>query len=373
MAPPTALERVLDYAKDRPVLTAVGCTIATATALFLRRLYVVKSPTAAKPWASWPPKKPASPAKESGVSVEIWKEEDVDIEVWVRKAGSDAKQGLPPLVFLHGGFHNASCYENYLVYFSRRGFDCYSLSLRDHGASTKVPGKELFHSLRDCAWDLGVVVGRLLREGSKPPIIFGHSKGSAVCQHFLSYHPRNLANFPTYCSGFVHFNGFPPSPHEILPFKNWARLDFWNLAAGILVFNPFWSLKSPEVAARVFYSSATSKEHARAEWEKLERIEAGPDPESLTTPYCVPETLLQRSPKVFVVGAVEDVLMDPKVVAQTFETFDSAAERMGGKTPSGVEVVVIRVTVPGGHCHMVEPIWEDGAKIIADTLLNSSF
>lgn len=200
-----------------------------------------------------------------------------------------------------------------------------------------------------------------------PPLANRHSKGSIIVQHFLTYPPDNVSSFQEICSAFVHFNGFPPAPNEFLPFVNWAKTDAFNLFMGVLTMNPFWSLKTPEVAARVFYSSATSKEHARKEWEKIERIEAGPDADSFKRPFAIPETVIRRaSGKVVVVGAEEDVLMTPEVVGKTVESYQRGADKLG--KDEGV-VIVKRVTVPGAHCHFVEEkIWEQGAKIIADAL-----
>ncbi|NTV52837.1 MAG: hypothetical protein HGA76_07495, partial [Candidatus Firestonebacteria bacterium] len=41
----------------------------------------------------------------------------------------------PPLILIHGICHGAWCWENYLDFFSKQGFDVYALSLRGHGAS----------------------------------------------------------------------------------------------------------------------------------------------------------------------------------------------------------------------------------------------
>src|SRR5437762_12904867 len=42
---------------------------------------------------------------------------------------------LRPILFLHGGFGSAACYENFLPWFADRGYPSYSLSLRGHGNS----------------------------------------------------------------------------------------------------------------------------------------------------------------------------------------------------------------------------------------------
>lgn len=42
----------------------------------------------------------------------------------------------PPLLFVHGAWHGAWCWEEYLLrWFSDQGYDAYALSLRGHGNS----------------------------------------------------------------------------------------------------------------------------------------------------------------------------------------------------------------------------------------------
>lgn len=57
---------------------------------------------------------------------------------------SEINQGESPLLFLHGAYHGAWCWkENFLPYFSSKGFTYYALSLRGHGESE---GREKLHS-----------------------------------------------------------------------------------------------------------------------------------------------------------------------------------------------------------------------------------
>lgn len=93
---------------------------------------------------------------------------------------------FPPLLFVHGGYATASCWDAYfLPWFSHRGFDCHALDLSGHGASE---GHERLHSygIDDYAEDLAQVVRRL----AGPVILIGHSMGSAVVERFLE---RNRA------------------------------------------------------------------------------------------------------------------------------------------------------------------------------------
>ena len=42
----------------------------------------------------------------------------------------------PPLLFVHGGYTNARCWEhNFIPYFQQKGYDCHALDLSGHGES----------------------------------------------------------------------------------------------------------------------------------------------------------------------------------------------------------------------------------------------
>lgn len=85
-----------------------------------------------------------------------------------------------PLLFVHGGWHGAWCWENFLDYFADAGYRAVAVSLRGHGAS---PGPA---SLRWCAMsdylaDIASVVDTL----GGQPVLIGHSLGGFAVQRFL--------------------------------------------------------------------------------------------------------------------------------------------------------------------------------------------
>jgi len=41
-----------------------------------------------------------------------------------------------PLLFVHGAWHGAWCWEPFLDYFAKHGYNGYALSLRGHGKSS---------------------------------------------------------------------------------------------------------------------------------------------------------------------------------------------------------------------------------------------
>jgi pimeloyl-ACP methyl ester carboxylesterase len=89
--------------------------------------------------------------------------------------------GHPPLVFVHGGYVHAGCWDvNFLPHFSKLGYDCHALNLSGHGESG---GREQLNSydLNHYAGDVAQVVAEL----REPPVLIGHSMGALVVQRYL--------------------------------------------------------------------------------------------------------------------------------------------------------------------------------------------
>jgi len=95
---------------------------------------------------------------------------------------------VPPLLFVHGAFHGAGCWtENFLPYFSSKGFPCYALSLRGHGASEGLERLHTF-SLSDYVQDVLEVMTQL----QEKPVLIGHSMGGALVQAIAQTYPDQI-------------------------------------------------------------------------------------------------------------------------------------------------------------------------------------
>ena len=95
----------------------------------------------------------------------------------------------PPLLFVHGGYVGASCWDEFfLPYFSRCGFDCHAVDLSGHGRSE---GHERLHSfgLDDYAADVARVAASL----GETPILIGHSMGTAIVERVVEQQPPRAA------------------------------------------------------------------------------------------------------------------------------------------------------------------------------------
>jgi pimeloyl-ACP methyl ester carboxylesterase len=98
--------------------------------------------------------------------------------------GSATEAHPVPLLFVHGTWHGAWCWdEHFLDFFADRGYACYALSLRGHG---KSPGGERLRwtRIQEYADDVAETVAQLPTQ----PVLVGHSMGGFVVQQYLENH-----------------------------------------------------------------------------------------------------------------------------------------------------------------------------------------
>ncbi|MEF8724886.1 MAG: alpha/beta hydrolase [Candidatus Accumulibacter delftensis] len=96
---------------------------------------------------------------------------------------------LPPLIFVHGGYATARCWDEYfLPYFDHRGFDCHALDLSGHGDSEGRERLDRF-GIDDYVEDLTKVAQEL----PEPAIVIGHSMGTVVVERFLEQNTARAA------------------------------------------------------------------------------------------------------------------------------------------------------------------------------------
>ena len=90
--------------------------------------------------------------------------------------GSATEAHPVPLLFVHGAYHAAWCWdENLLDFFADRGFRAVALSLRGHGASTRSTPLNSC-SVADYVDDLCGAAEKLRCE----PVLIGHLPGVQV-------------------------------------------------------------------------------------------------------------------------------------------------------------------------------------------------
>lgn len=94
-----------------------------------------------------------------------------------------------PLLFVHGAWHAAWCWdEHFLDFFADKGFRAIAVSLRGHGAST-LSQPLTSCSIADYVEDVRSTVDNLGYE----PVLIGHSMGCFVVQKYLEKHEAPAA------------------------------------------------------------------------------------------------------------------------------------------------------------------------------------
>ena len=99
---------------------------------------------------------------------------------------SEKPKGTPkqtPILFVHGAWHGAWCWEKFLPYFADKGHAAYALSLRGHGNSER-PSRFSWMRITDYVDDVAHVVDQL----PDKPVLVGHSMGGLVVQKYLENH-----------------------------------------------------------------------------------------------------------------------------------------------------------------------------------------
>eukprot|EP00438_Fugacium_kawagutii_P010633 Skav234431 [mRNA] locus=scaffold3409:35695:36234:+ [translate_table: standard] len=83
------------------------------------------------------------------------------------------------LVFVHGSYHAAWCYDQFfLEFFRKKGFNAYALSLRGQGKGT-METKAVAGTLEEHAADVASFVAHLERQGERV-VLLGHSFGGLI-------------------------------------------------------------------------------------------------------------------------------------------------------------------------------------------------
>jgi len=98
----------------------------------------------------------------------------------IDKGGATATHPTP-LLFVHGAFHGAWCWDDhFLDYFADRGYHALALNLRGHGGSpSSLPINSC--SVLDYVEDVSTVADRL----PTAPVVIGHSMGATLAAHVI--------------------------------------------------------------------------------------------------------------------------------------------------------------------------------------------
>ncbi|HVF65313.1 MAG TPA: alpha/beta hydrolase [Casimicrobiaceae bacterium] len=258
------------------------------------------------------------------------------LEVRSRLPVAPPDASRPPLLFVHGGYCDAWCWDPYfLPWFAERGFRAHALSLRGHGKSA---GGDLLWAtgLDDYTMDVQRVASAL----DEPPVLIGHSMGAAIVERMLSSRLVRAAALLA-----------PLPPAGLLPVATRLAGEHPDYLLQMNSFDPMHVTREVLTALAPFYFSNRIEPAMLREASRHLNLES---------PRALIELSLRlnwrlpgvSSTPVFVLGAQGDRICTADDV--------TATARHHGVAP---------LMLPGlAHMLMLEPGWESAASALAEWL-----
>ena len=250
------------------------------------------------------------------------------------KLGKNAKRHATPLLFIHGAYTAAWCWEeHFLPWFAEQGFVCHALSLSGHGNSRGRKQLDSF-GIGDYVADVAEVVAAM----PQPPVLIGHSMGGFVVQKYLEKHAAPAAVLM--CS--VPPQGLMSAAFGLMFQKPGLLRDLNNLMGGNRVsadtLRDALFAQPVDVDDLMRYFRHSQRESPRAIWDM--------------TLFNLPHpSRVKRSP-LLVLGGEYDQLIPASLVQMTARTYSVEAEIFAGL----------------GHGLMLERDWRKVAERMRDWL-----
>jgi pimeloyl-ACP methyl ester carboxylesterase len=245
--------------------------------------------------------------------------------------GSSTESHPVPLLFVHGAFHAAWCWdENFLGFFADKGYRAVALSLRNHGNSDKKNPRK--SSVVDFVSDVASVANGLAAE----PVVIGHSVGGFLVQKYLEKHSAPAG---------VLLASVPVSGASRGLLRIMARHPLRSARAS-LTGKLLHALNTPQAARENFYSASTPESDVERYTALLDEEYHGrqtvdftmlnlPKPRRVTTP-------------LLVMGAESDAVFSQDEIRRTASAYGTEAEFFPDM----------------GHNMMLEPGWQAVAERI---------
>jgi pimeloyl-ACP methyl ester carboxylesterase len=247
--------------------------------------------------------------------------------------GSCSESHPVALLFVHGAWHAAWCWDEYfLEFFADKGYRAIAVSLRGHGNSP-APKPMQFCSVADFVTDVESVANSLPTR----PVIAGHSMGGFVVQKYLESHDAPAA---------VLVASAPPSGAGGFLLRQMRRHP-WHATRAMITTKSLRGIAgTPKLARENFFSASTPEADvvryaARCEEEYAGRITLDmavlnlPKPNRVSTP-------------VLVLGGEDDTCFTQEEVRATARAYRTEAE----------------IFPSIGHDVMLEPKWTAVAERI---------
>ena len=236
-----------------------------------------------------------------------------------------------PLLFVHGGWHSASCWANFVEFFADAGYRAVAVSLRGHGGS---PTTKSFHacSIADYVDDVGTIADSL----GGHPVLIAHSLGGFVVQRYLENHDAPAA---------VLVASVPPQGVLGLAMRIWSRHP-WVSMRSLPVGNLTGFIGTVPLVREHLFSAHTPDDIVES---SAATVQSEPFRASLIDPMVRRVRTGRVTTPVLVLGAADDGLVTNAEVRATARAYRTDAEFFNGM----------------GHNMMLEPEWAIVAERIA--------
>ena len=256
------------------------------------------------------------------------------MDLAIRSVPSQGPRRLHPLLFVHGAWHGAWCWERFLPWFAARGWECHAVDLRGHGRSPNP------RSMRRTRIDHYVADVRTAVESlDRPPIVVAHSMGGLVAQRFLESRelPGAVLVAPVPLGGVTRTTLRTIRHHPLKFLKSNLMLDLRPL------------VENPRIAADLLLPHDTDPAERQRVYDRLQG-----------------ESYLAYLDMLFFVRARPPLVSSPiAIVAGTDDRLFSIKEQRRTASAYGVDLSVIK---GGAHDLMLGPRWETAATAVAAAL-----
>jgi pimeloyl-ACP methyl ester carboxylesterase len=236
-----------------------------------------------------------------------------------------------PLLFVHGAWHAAWCWDEYFLdFFADKGYRAQALSLRGHGGSSASKPIR-FVSLADYLDDVVTVAENM----PTPPVVIGHSVGGSLVQRYLETHQAPAG---------VLLASTPPRGNPGFSTR-WMRRHPWHFTTAAVTGRSLHRVNTPELAREKFFSIHTPEADVVRHSGRLQEDSrrAG-----LDTPLFARNSPKRVTTPLLVLGAGCDGDITPKELHGTARAYRTKAE----------------IFPDMGHDMMLEPGWQAVAERI---------
>ncbi|WP_343572149.1 alpha/beta hydrolase [Mycobacterium sp.] len=255
----------------------------------------------------------------------------------VIEKGSVSEAHPAPLLFVHGVWHAAWCWdENFLSYFADKDYCAVALSFRGHGES--LTDKPLWAcSVADYVADVSSVADTL----PSSPVVIGHSMGGLIVQKYLESHDAPAG---------VLMTSVPPQGNLGNALR-WIRQRPSDFVKMTITGKALPYINPPQLARERFFSTHTPEADVEKYAARLQEDSSRIGIDSLLLRLPRPKKV---TAPVLVLGADEDGAHTRKEILATARAYGTQAEFFPDM----------------GHNMMLEPGWAAVAERIDSWLVS---